>query len=124
MFVETEKRECNLRLIDFNNPGQNVFHVTAEFSFNNGVHTIRPDIVFLINGIPILLIEAKAATRLDGIAEGLDQVRRYHREDAELTALMQLFSLTHMIHYYYGATWNTSHKNLFNWKEESAGKDF
>ena len=37
---------------------------------------------------------------------------------------MQLFSLTHMIQYYYGATWNLSQKNLFNWKEETAGKDF
>ena len=105
-------------------PARNVFNVTDEFSFTNGVHTIRADVVFFINGIPVILIETKAATRLDGIAEGLDQVRRYHREGPELTAITQIFSLTHMIQYFYGATWNTSHKNLFNWKEESAGKDF
>jgi type I restriction enzyme R subunit len=124
VFVEAEKRERNLCLIDFDNPGRNVFHVTDEFSFTNGVHTIRADVVFLINGIPIILIETKAATRLDGIAESLKQVRRYHREGPELMALLQLFSLTHLIQYYYGATWNISHKNLFNWKEESAGNDF
>lgn len=124
VFVEVEKRERNLRLVDFENPGRNAFNVTDEFSFTNGVRTIRADIVFLVNGIPIILIETKAATRLDGIAEGLDQVRRYHREGPELAAITQIFSLTHMIQYYYGATWNTSHKNLFNWKEESAGKDF
>lgn len=124
VFVEAEKRERNIRLIDFQNPTHNVFNVTDEFSFTNGVHTIRLDVAFLINGIPIILIETKAATRLDGIAEGLDQLRRYHREGAELAALLQLFSLTHMIHFFYGATWNTSHKNLFNWKEESAGNDF
>lgn len=124
VFVEAEKRERNLRLVDFDNPGRNVFHVTDEFNFTNGVHTIRADVVFLINGIPIILIECKAATRLDGIAEGLDQVRRYHLEGPELAAITQIFGLTHMIQYYYGATWNTSHKNLFNWKEESAGKDF
>lgn len=72
VFVEAEKRERNLHLLDFDNPTRNVFHVTDEFSFTNGVHTIRADIVFLINGIPIILIETKAATRLDGIAEGLD----------------------------------------------------
>jgi len=110
--------------VDFDNSHHNAFHVTDEFSFTNDVYTIRPDIVFLINGIPVILIETKAATRLDGIAEGLDQVRRYHREGPELTALMQLFSLTHMVQYYYGATWNLSHKNLFNWKEETAGRDF
>ena len=37
---------------------------------------------------------------------------------------MQLFTLTHLVHFYYGATWNFSPKNLFNWKEESAGSDF
>src|SRR5262249_29003397 len=37
---------------------------------------------------------------------------------------MQVFGLTHLVHYYYGATWNLSHKNVFNWKEETAGKDF
>jgi len=124
VFVETEKRERNLRLIDFDNPSRNTFHVTDEFSFTNGVHTIRADIVFLINGIPVILIETKAATRLDGIAEGLDQLRRYEHEGPELISLMQLFSLTHMIQYFYGATWNLSHKNLFNWKEETAGRDF
>jgi type I restriction enzyme R subunit len=35
-----------------------------------------------------------------------------------------LFGITHLISFYYGATWNTSHKNLFNWKDESAGRDF
>src|SRR4030067_931732 len=77
-------------------PPRNPYHVTDEFSFTNGVHTIRADIVFLINGIPVILIETKAATRLDGISEGLDQVRRYHREGPELAALMQIFRLTHM----------------------------
>lgn len=124
VFVEAEKRERNLRLLDFNNPRRNAFHVTDEFTFTNGVHTIRADVVFLINGIPVILIETKAATRLDGIAEGLDQVRRYHREGPELTALLQVFGLTHMIQYYYGTTWNLSQKNLFNWKEETAGGDF
>ncbi len=124
VFVEAERRERNLHLLDFDNPHRNAFHVTDEFSFTNGVHTIRADIAFLINGIPVILIETKAATRLDGIGEGLDQLRRYEREGPELMALMQLFSLTHMIQYYYGATWNLSQKNLFNWKEETAGSDF
>ncbi len=124
VFIEAEKRERNLRLLDFDNPQRNAFHVTDEFSFTNGVHTIRADVVFLINGIPVIIIETKAATRLDGISEGIDQLCRYEREGPELIALMQMFGLTHMIQYYYGATWNISHNNLFNWKEETAGRDF
>ena len=124
VFVETEKRERNVHLLDADNVSRNAFHVTDEFAFTNGVHTIRADIIFLINGIPVVLIEAKAATKLEGIVEALDQVRRYHHEGPELLSLMQVFGLTHLVRYFYGATWNLSHKNLFNWKEETASKDF
>src|SRR4030042_852800 len=43
VFVEAEKRERNLRLLDFNDLNRNVFHVTDEFSFTKGVHPIRAD---------------------------------------------------------------------------------
>ena len=49
----------------------NVFHVTDEFVFTNGSKKIRPDVVFLINGVPFLLVETKAAHKLEGIAESL-----------------------------------------------------
>ena len=124
VFVETERRERNVHLLDMKDARHNAFHVTDEFTFTNGVHTIRADIVFLINGIPIILMETKAATKLEGIAEALDQVRRYHHEGPELLALMHIFGITHLVHYYYGATWSLFHKNLFNWKEETASKDF
>lgn len=124
VFVPDERRERNLRLVDFADVRRNAFHVTDEFSFTNGVHTIRPDVVFLINGVPILLIETKAATKIDGLGEALDQIKRYHREAPELLALAQIFTLTHLVHYYYGATWNTTAKNVFNWKQENAQQDF
>lgn len=124
VFVPDERRERNLKLVDFGDARRNAFHVTDEFSFTNGVYTIRPDVVFLINGVPVLLIETKAATKIDGLSEALDQVKRYHREAPELLALLQMFTLTHLVHYYYGATWNTAAKNLFNWKDESAQQDF
>jgi type I restriction enzyme R subunit len=124
VFVELERRERNVRLLDFEEPRANAFHVTDEFTFDNGAHCIRADAVFIIKGIPILLIETKAATRSEGIPEALDQVERYHREGPELLALMQLFGLTHLVRFFYGATWNTSAKNLYNWKDEAAGADF
>ncbi len=34
---------------------------------------------------------------------------------------MQVFALTHLIQFYYGATWNLSRKGLFNWRDEQAG---
>ena len=124
VFHEAEHRERNVRFIDFDNPENNVYHVTDEFKFTNGTYRIRADVVFLINGIPVLVIEAKSATKLDGIPEALEQIRRYHREAPECLALAQLFGITHLISFFYGATWSLSHKNVFNWKDEGAGKDF
>ena len=121
VFVPAEKRERNVRFIDTENIDRNVFHVTDEFSFTNGSRTIRPDIVFLINGVPLFLIETKAANKIEGIAEALDGIRRYHRECPELLAVLQVYTLTHLISYYYSATWNMSRKLLFNWKEEAQG---
>jgi type I restriction enzyme R subunit len=41
-------------------------------------------VVFLINGIPVLVIECKNASKDEAIALGVDQIRRYHRETPEL----------------------------------------
>ncbi len=123
VFVPSEKRERNVRLLDVDKPENNVFQVTEEFKFDNGVKPIRADVVFLINGIPVIIIETKSAQRLDGIAEALDQVNRYHDQAPELLAITQAFGLTHLLHYFYGATWNTSHKNLYNWKEENVNAE-
>lgn len=121
VFVSGEKRERDVSFIDSENVDRNIFHVTDEFEFTNGNETIREDVVFLINGVPVLFVETKSADKIEGIAEAVDQVRRYHRECPELLAILQIYALTHIIRYYYSATWNTSRKWLFNWKEEAQG---
>jgi type I restriction enzyme R subunit len=121
VFVPEENRERNVRLLDTNNVEQNTFHVTDEFVFTNGQETVRADVVFLVNGIPVILVETKAVTRPEGISEAFDQVCRYHREAPELLALLQLDSLTNLARYVYGATWNLSPKALYDWREEVAG---
>ena len=47
-------RELNLVLIDYDNPKRNVFDVTEEVYSHNGKYGTREDVVFLINGIPVL----------------------------------------------------------------------
>jgi type I restriction enzyme R subunit len=74
----------NLVLVDYENPENNVFEVTEEFYCHNGKYGTREDIVFLINGIPVLVIECKNATKDEAIALGVVQVRRYHAETPEL----------------------------------------
>jgi len=121
VFVPDERRERNIRLINLADISRNVFQVTDEFSFTNGTKTIRPDVVLLVNGIPVVVVEAKAATAQGGIAAAFDQVVRYHREGPELMALIQLQTLTQLVRFYYGATWSFSSKYLFDWRDEAAG---
>jgi len=121
VFVEAERRERNVRLLDVNRIEANAFHVTDEFRFVSGRTAIRADVVFLVNGLPVIVVETKAATRLEGIAEAFDQIRRYHEQGPELMAEVQLFALTHLVKFFYGPTWNLSRKALFNWRDEQAG---
>jgi type I restriction enzyme, R subunit len=113
VYVEAEKRQRNLT--------RNTFQVTSEWEYTNGQHTNRADVVFLINGVPVALVETKAARRADAIDQGITQIRRYHRETPELLTAPQVFDVTHLIDFYYGATWSLDRKNLFNWKDEEPG---
>jgi type I restriction enzyme R subunit len=122
VFVEAEKREVNVRLLDPEHLDANTFHVTDEFTFSNGTGPdIRADIVFFVNGVPVIICETKAATHTEGIAEAFGDIRYYHKEGPEFVAITQLHALTHVIQFYYGATWNLSRKGLFNWRDEAAG---
>ncbi|MET0072240.1 MAG: HsdR family type I site-specific deoxyribonuclease [Candidatus Thiodiazotropha sp.] len=117
-----EKRERDLILIDYDDPARNVFEVTEEWAFHNGHYGTREDVVFLVNGIPVLMIECKNANKDEAIALGVDQIRRYHRETPELFVPEQLFTATDAIGFSYGVTWNTVRRNIFNWKDEEVGK--
>jgi type I restriction enzyme R subunit len=121
-FDHEEKRERDLILIDYDNPAHNVYEVTEEWAYHNGHYGTREDVVFLINGIPVLVIECKNADKDEAIALGVDQIRRYHRETPELFVSQQLFTATDAIGFCYGVSWNTVRRNIFNWKDEEVGK--
>ncbi len=123
VFVPEERRERNVALIDFDNPDANLFQVTDEWRHKSTVYANRADVVFLINGIPITIAETKGTSKANGIEEGIKQIRRYHSETPELLAAPQLFEVTQLWDFFYGATWSTNRKNIFNWKEELAGAE-
>lgn len=116
-----DARELNLVLIDYDNSDNNIFEVTEEFYSHNGKYGTREDVVFLINGIPVLVIECKNATKDEAIALGVDQVRRYHAETPELFVPQMVFTATEAIGFAYGVTWNLIRRNIFNWKHDEKG---
>src|SRR5690606_21772056 len=86
-FVEGKKASPTVALIDWQNPANNSFVFTEEFTVirSGGVENRRPDIVCFVNGIPLVVIEAK---RPDGnakkgptIDEGISQSLRNKRHD-------------------------------------------
>ena len=127
-FDHEQNRERDLILIDYYDlerppaARRNVYEVTEEWAFHNGHYGTREDVVFLINGIPVLVIECKNADKGEAIALGVDQIRRYHRETPELSVPQQLFIATDAIGFSCGVTWNTVRRNIFNWKDEQVGK--
>ncbi|MHB9123784.1 MAG: type I restriction endonuclease subunit R [Thermoanaerobaculia bacterium] len=116
-----ERRTRNVTVIDFEHLDSNVFHVTEEWEYTNGRHSNRADVMFLINGIPVAIVETKHAKKPDAIDRGLKQIRDYHAETPEMLAAPQVFDLTRLVEFYYGATWSLDRKAIFNWKEEESG---
>jgi|CXWL01.1.fsa_nt_gi type I restriction enzyme R subunit len=121
-FQAAENRERDLILVDYVESSRNIYEVTEEFYWHNGHFGNREDVVFLINGIPVLVVECKNADKDEGIALGIDQIRRYHTETPELFIPQMAFTATDALGFDYGATWNTVRRNLFHWKHEQVGQ--
>ena len=66
-FYQRLKAASPVKLIDFENPANNTFHFTAEFTCKNGQDEFRPDITLFINGLPLVFIEVKKPNNSGGM---------------------------------------------------------
>ena len=118
LYDERDKRHRNVALVDFADPDNNVFHVTYEWRYKPvNQKGNRADVVFLVNGIPVAVVENKNPKGSDAMERAITQLRRYELETPGLLATPQVFNVTHLIEYFYGVTWNYSRKFIFRWKE-------
>jgi Type I site-specific restriction-modification system, R (restriction) subunit and related helicases len=120
-YSSKEKRDLNIRFIDTENISNNTFHAIEEFIITNGKYRNRFDIVFFINGIPVIFQENKSPTKADAMEVGITQVKRYHEESKELLKLLQAFTITNNLHFLYGPTWFSSIKDTYNYKDQQEG---
>lgn len=56
-----------IRLIDFENPKNNAYHFTAEFTCKRDQDEFRPDITLFINGLPLVFVEVKKPNNHGGM---------------------------------------------------------
>lgn len=56
-----------VRLIDFENPDNNIFEVMTEVPYRNGADSFRPDITIFVNGLPLAFVEVKVPDNKQGI---------------------------------------------------------
>ncbi|MCA3003505.1 MAG: type I restriction endonuclease subunit R [Rhodocyclaceae bacterium] len=91
--LEGVQRSFTLNYIDWRNPLQNAFHVTAEFPVerSKSYETARPDIVAFVNGIPFLVIECKAPR--EEVKEAVSQTIRNQRDEY----IPKLFTYAQMV---------------------------
>lgn len=77
-------RGQTIRYIDWSDPTANTFTVANQFrvdcppGYDVGKGFIIPDIVLLVNGIPVAVVEAKNPAIPEPLAEAVKQLRRYH----------------------------------------------
>ena len=62
------------KLIDFENPQNNDYYCTAEFTCKNGEDEFRPDITLFINGLPLVFIEVKKTNNIGGMVAEADRM--------------------------------------------------
>ncbi len=124
-FVNGKKVSPTIALIDWHNIENNSFAFTEEFCVtrSGGVDSRRPDIVCFVNGIPLVVIEAKRpdgrANKGPTIDEGISQSLRNQRHDEipQLFAYSQLLLSVNGNEGRYG-TCNTPTKFWAAWREE------
>ncbi len=75
-FYNRLKAVSPIKLIDYDNIGNNTFHFTAEFTCKNGQDEFRPDITLFVNGLPLCFVEVKKPNNHGGIVVESSRMNR------------------------------------------------
>lgn len=81
------QKDIHIRLVDFENPGNNIFKIVNQFEID-GINNQRriPDGIVFVNGIPVVVLEFKSAVKENTtIMDAYTQLTvRYRRDIPEL----------------------------------------
>lgn len=122
--IEGDSKSYSFRYIDWENPDNNVYHVTAEFAVERTAskQVRRCDIVCFVNGIPFIVIENKRPT--ESIKKAGSQLIGYQGEDniPQLFHYAQLLMSMNRQEARY-ATTGTPRKFWQIWRDEEDGEE-
>lgn len=124
-FVDGKKHSVTVPIIDWHDPENNSFLITEELELitSDGTRTRRPDMVGYVNGIPLVVIEAKRPDsgnpNSSMVEEGISQMIRNQKADEipQLFAYAQLLLSISATDGRYGTT-KTARKFWGKWHEE------
>ena len=82
-----------IRLLDFEDATRNTYHAVTELTYRNGDDEFRPDIILLVNGMPLSFVEVKKPNNKDGIIAEHNRInsrfsRKIFRRFVNITQLM------------------------------------
>ncbi|MEK0157851.1 HsdR family type I site-specific deoxyribonuclease [Pseudoalteromonas piscicida] len=124
-FIDGKKASPTIKLIDWHNIDNNQFHFTEELVVQNaeGTGNRIPDIVCFVNGLPLVVIEAKRPdSNKDGKSTNAEAISQHIRNQgqAEIPHLYAYSQLLLAVNGHEGlyATCGTPEKFWAKWKEE------
>lgn len=91
-----------VKLIDFDNINNNIFHFTAEFTCKNGEDEFRPDITLFINGLPLAFVEVKKPNNKGGIvaeSKRMNDIRFPNKKFRRFINITQLMIFSNNMEY-------------------------
>lgn len=91
-----------VKLIDYENPRNNVFQCTAEFTCRRDTEEFRPDITLFVNGLPLVFIEVKKPNNHGGMvaeSERMNKLRFPNKKFRRFINITQLMIFSNNMEY-------------------------
>jgi len=123
---QTGELSPTVRFIDFENLDNNSFVAISQFkvSVTGTDHHIIPDMVLFINGLPVVVVEAKSSKVKEPIPEAIDQLMRYSEQrgdtgegNKELFYYNQILVTTCRTEAKFGTITTRIEKHFYRWTD-------
>lgn len=105
-----------VRLVDFDNPERNEFHVVSQWTYIERGTNKRPDVIVFVNGLPLVLFELKSPARAEADNEdAYQQIQNYKRQIPTFFVYNAFCVISDMLHTKVG-TITANESRFVEWK--------